>query len=88
AHAREVPRRPSQLATGRVPDELDRLVIECLAKDPAARPQSAEALASGLAAVPFETPWTPAAAAAWWEANRPDASAQKPVAALMAATGR
>ena len=88
AHAREAPRHPGELATARVPDELDRLVMECLAKDPAARPQRADALASRLAAVPLETAWTAAAAAAWWEANRPDAGAQKPVAAVMAATGR
>jgi serine/threonine-protein kinase len=76
AHAREAPRPPSALAPFAVPEALDRLVLDCLAKDPARRPQSAEAIADRLASLPFVRPWTPAAAAEWWEANRP--LAQRP----------
>ncbi|MGH8696106.1 MAG: serine/threonine-protein kinase [Burkholderiales bacterium] len=71
AHAREAPPRPSSLAPSPVPDELDQIVLDCLAKDPAARPQTAEALAARLGAVPFAQPWTPAAAAQWWATHRP-----------------
>jgi len=71
AHAREAPRRPSTLAPFAVPEALDRLVLDCLAKDPAWRPESAETIAERLAALPFLRPWTPSAAAQWWETNRP-----------------
>ncbi len=70
AHVRETPSRPSSLAAFPVPDAMDQLVIECLAKDPAARPRSADALAERLAAVSFARSWTPDAAEAWWVANR------------------
>jgi eukaryotic-like serine/threonine-protein kinase len=66
AHAREAPPMPSNLAAFPVPEPLDRLVLSCLAKDPAARPQSAAALAAQLDAVPFARPWSPAAAREWW----------------------
>lgn len=53
AHAREAPPRPSNVAEFPVPEALDQLVLDCLAKDPAARPQSAEVLAERLATVHF-----------------------------------
>jgi serine/threonine-protein kinase len=68
-HAREAPPRPSSLAAFSVPEALDQLVLDCLAKDPATRPQSADVLAKRLAAVHFAQPWTPAAAAQWWATN-------------------
>jgi serine/threonine protein kinase len=71
AHARETPRRPSTLAPFAVPEAFDQLVLDCLAKDPASRPQSAQAVAERLAALPFVRPWTPSAAARWWETNGP-----------------
>ncbi|HET7039168.1 MAG TPA: serine/threonine-protein kinase [Gemmatimonadales bacterium] len=64
AHAREAPPRPGGLVE--IPEALDRIVLDCLAKDPAARPANAEVLSERLAAVPLARPWTPAAAAAWW----------------------
>jgi eukaryotic-like serine/threonine-protein kinase len=71
AHARERPPRPAPLAPYPVPEALDRLVLECLEKDPAARPQSAAAMAERLAAIPFTQPWSAEAAAQWWAMNRP-----------------
>jgi serine/threonine-protein kinase len=76
AHAREAPPRASSLVTLPVPEALDQLVLDCLAKNPAARPQSADVLAERLAAVHFARPWTPAAAAQWWATNRPPPSGQ------------
>ena len=71
AHAREAPRRPSSLTAFPVPEALDQLVLECLAKDRAGRPRSADALAERLCAVPLARPWTEALAREWWETTRP-----------------
>jgi eukaryotic-like serine/threonine-protein kinase len=71
AHVREAPRRPSSLAASPVPEALDQVVLDCLAKDPAARPESAHALAERLGAVSFGRPWTESLASEWWETNRP-----------------
>jgi len=70
AHAREAPRRPSSLTASPVPAALDQLVLDCLAKDPVARPHSADALAERLVAVPFGRAWTESLASEWWETNR------------------
>jgi serine/threonine-protein kinase len=50
------------------------LILECLQKEPARRPQSASALRSRLAAVAEADPWSEEAARAWWERwrERPD----------------
>jgi serine/threonine-protein kinase len=71
AHAQATPPPPSSLAAFSVPEEMDRLVLDCLQKDPAARPQSAHVIAERLAAIPFAQPWSPEAAAQWWATNRP-----------------
>jgi serine/threonine-protein kinase len=71
AHARQAPRRPSQLRAHGVPNDLDQLVIDCLAKDRAARPPTVNAVAVRLAAIACEQRWTPVAAADWWAKNRP-----------------
>jgi eukaryotic-like serine/threonine-protein kinase len=50
-HVSQPPVAPSQRTGNPVPAELERLVLACLAKDPADRPQSASELNAGLAAV-------------------------------------
>jgi len=50
-HVSQPPVPPSQRTGNPVPAELERLVLACLAKDPADRPQSASELNAGLAAV-------------------------------------
>jgi serine/threonine-protein kinase len=69
-HVHTPPEAPSGRLGEQVPAELEVLVLACLAKDPAGRPQTAESLASLLAAVPLERPWTADRARAWWAANR------------------
>ena len=49
--------------------ELEDLILECLAKDPAERPPSAAELARRLRQIPLETPWTPERANAWWSSH-------------------
>jgi eukaryotic-like serine/threonine-protein kinase len=71
AHAQTPPPRPSRFAPLPLPEALDQLVVDCLAKDPEGRPPTADAIAERLAAIGFDHPWTPAAAARWWAINRP-----------------
>jgi hypothetical protein len=71
AHADAPPPRPSSLTRFPVPEALDAIVLECLAKDPAERPARADLLAERLAAVPQPRPWTQSDAAEWWAAHRP-----------------
>ncbi|MCP4546517.1 MAG: serine/threonine protein kinase [bacterium] len=69
-HVKEPPPTPSSRSELNIPAELDRIVLDCLAKAPAERPQTARELSERLAAckVP-DTGWTEAAAQEWWENN-------------------
>jgi serine/threonine-protein kinase len=70
-HSTTAPRPPSTLASSPIPDALDALVLECLSKDPALRPQSAEALWERLDAVPTADAWDQPAAREWWRNHEP-----------------
>jgi serine/threonine-protein kinase len=51
-----------------IPAELERIVLACLAKDPAGRPATARELADALGRVGV-SPWTEDDAKAWWDAH-------------------
>jgi serine/threonine protein kinase len=72
AHAREPlpPLRP--LVHGWLPDQLERLIVRCLAKQPQERPHDARDLLRELRAIeiPDEQAWTDELASAWWATNR------------------
>ena len=70
-HLQTVPLPPSQRTELPVPPEMDAVVLACLEKDPAARPQSADELAARLRNVPVTEPWTDACAREWWKAHLP-----------------
>jgi eukaryotic-like serine/threonine-protein kinase len=72
AHIRDLPEPPSQRTELPIPPEFEQLVLDCLAKDPAKRPQSAEKLRRRLDAIKLETPWNQHRAAAWWSTHQPD----------------
>jgi serine/threonine-protein kinase len=52
-----------------LPDDLERLLLECLEKDRARRPASARELAERLAACADSRSWTTEHARAWWAAR-------------------
>jgi PAS domain S-box-containing protein len=68
AHVEQQPVPPSQVAGQPIPDALERLILQCLEKDPKLRPQSAEALRTALGEIDFEDPWTETRASSWWSA--------------------
>jgi serine/threonine-protein kinase len=73
-HAQATPDPPSARTELPIPKELDAIVLACLAKDPADRPQSARELAARLDALPVRSEWTPELARAWWETHQPAVS--------------
>ena len=69
-HASDTPPPPSRHAELPVPAALDEVVLACLAKAPADRPQSALELLRRLDAIPVE-PWTEEQAKRWWGLHQP-----------------
>ncbi len=74
-HARTMPVPPSERISSPIPPALEDLVLSCLAKDPEARPPSAEWLAEQLVRCETAQPWAQPRAREWWERNVPAASA-------------
>jgi DNA-binding NtrC family response regulator len=70
-HSSTPPAPPSTVAAQPIPAELDALVLECLAKDPAFRPAGADVLGERLATLPLPGPWDQRRARAWWEMHEP-----------------
>jgi serine/threonine-protein kinase len=64
-----VPVRPSDRSGRVIPAALEDVILRCLAKDPAARPQNAAALAAELAACEIDG-WSEPDARAWWASWR------------------
>ncbi len=73
-HAQTPPTPPSSRTSQPIPRALDELVLCCLAKDPAVRPQSARELSARLAAVEVMGQWTQGRAEEWWTMHQPSGS--------------
>lgn len=71
-HVQEDARPPSEVSELAIPPELDRLVLDCLAKDPDDRPANAGALYRRLADCPVPDPWDRDRAVAWWALHLSD----------------
>jgi plasmid stabilization system protein ParE len=70
-HAQTPPAPPSTRTELPIPAALDDLVLSCLAKDPAKRPQSARELSLRLAEVEGADAWTQERARDWWVTHQP-----------------
>ena len=73
-HLHTTPRPPSDRTDRPIPTDLEQLVLRCLAKDPADRPQNARELAASLRECEAAGGWTSRDATNWWTAyrERPD----------------
>lgn len=68
-HAHQRPDPPSRRIKIDLPEALEELIMECLAKNPDKRPQSAMALSQRLADLGLERRWTRARMEEWWQAR-------------------
>jgi hypothetical protein len=69
AHAQSMPEPPSAKTELAIPEQLDALILSCLAKNREDRPASARDLLERLEAVRLETEWTEERARQWWRAH-------------------
>jgi len=75
-HTQTPPVPPSARTELPIPEALDRLILSCLAKDRALRPQSARELSRRLAAIDGADAWTEELARDWWGKHWPMGSAR------------
>jgi serine/threonine-protein kinase len=68
AHARDQVEPPSRFGAD-VPDDLERIILRCLAKDPEDRYQDTRSVERALAQCAAADEWTQDRAARWWQAN-------------------
>jgi ribosomal protein S28E/S33 len=67
AHTHQEPVPVSERTQVPVPEPLERVVMQCLAKKPGDRPQSAHEVARLLGDLGLESDWTDQRASQWWE---------------------
>jgi hypothetical protein len=70
-HLQSTPIPASERVEGGVPAGLDRLILDCLAKEPAARPATADDLAMRLESLDLAPNWTRDRRQRWWQAHAP-----------------
>lgn len=70
-HSATPPEPPSQRLGQPVSDQLEQLILRCLAKDAGQRPASAQSLARELAACTVLHEWSETDAERWWRTHHP-----------------
>jgi len=80
-HLTATPDAPSAHSDRPIPEALDRLVLDCLAKEPTSRPATARELQERLAAVTGFEPWGPTAARRWWSEHGAELRERHPATA-------
>jgi len=82
AHVQTEPVPPSRRTEIHIPPTLENVILRCLEKDPARRPQTARELFSLLSAPGAIETWSQEGAERWWHAHLPgNAGARSEVAA-------
>ncbi|HEY8430880.1 MAG TPA: serine/threonine-protein kinase, partial [Sandaracinaceae bacterium] len=76
-HLHTEPIPPSRRLGDPVPEDLERLVLDCLRKDPKERPQSAAELRGRLEACTGVGRWTQRSAEKWWSVHAPMLEAKR-----------
>jgi serine/threonine-protein kinase len=72
AHVQKPPVPPSQRGELAVPASLERVVLQCLEKDPEKRPRSAQEVARMVEEAEDIPNWTRDHAHRWWQTNLPE----------------
>jgi eukaryotic-like serine/threonine-protein kinase len=70
AHMNDTPVPPSARTEIPLPAALEALILDCIAKDPAARPQTVDDIVRRLDAIELSA-WTPDDARRWWALHGP-----------------
>jgi serine/threonine-protein kinase len=87
-HLQEPPLPPSQRTELPVPPEVDALVLACLEKDPARRPQNAEDVLRLIEGIRGAGRWSNEQARVWWQRHLPELAGplatEEPVEVAMA----
>jgi len=68
-HLHTAPENPSERLGKAIDESLEQLLLDCLAKDPAKRPQSAGAVLLRAEACAAVGKWTDSEALRWWQAH-------------------
>ncbi|HEU0122187.1 MAG TPA: serine/threonine-protein kinase [Bryobacteraceae bacterium] len=76
AHVQKPPVPPSQRVELPLPAGLERVILQCLEKDPQNRPRSAQDLACRLESLEDVPIFGRGQAASWWETNLPNPGAE------------
>jgi eukaryotic-like serine/threonine-protein kinase len=77
-HLHDEPVPPSKRTELEIPPAFERVILDCLAKDPAERIPTVQELDRRIAAVEWAAPWTRTRAVRWWEAHVPPPGPETP----------